>query len=450
MKSAKIKIIKFIGIFFVAALILLLVAYGILSSGRDANQNSNERVVVFVLDAGDWRIINKMVSEGRLKNLNYLIENGVSGKLQSVYPLFTPPNMASMFTGKLPSKHGIKSHFDYSREDTKNQLYRNMKAKPLWEILRNKNITLDLVGFQEFDYAPRIDGTIVTGFYIIKKVSAYNSYFSDINGEMKFLKYIPDFLLVSKSNGGILQDYSFLENSEAIMKKSNISLNFDTEITHRMIPFVIEKLKNTEKSKKGNAEFSKLISGIETVFHSGISTKFQFELDMMSKEIALDLYKSHKSNIMFVYFAGTDIFAHNYYFNGWHMEDKKNEQRQVYEYYQIIDGYIGEFLMAADENTAFFVVSDHGAQNMTMAQYLYIAPHIPPHTKYGIFIAQGKQIKKGAKIENASITDITPTLLYIYNQPMAEDFDGKVLMDIFKDGYNQGKKTNYIETYELV
>ena len=102
MKSAKIKILKFIGIFFVAALILLLVAYGILSSGRDANQNSNERVVVFVLDAGDWRIINKMVSEGRLKNLNYLIENGVSGKLQSVYPLYTPPNMASMLQENCP------------------------------------------------------------------------------------------------------------------------------------------------------------------------------------------------------------------------------------------------------------------------------------------------------------------------------------------------------------
>lgn len=444
----KVKILKIVSIFLIILLLSFLIAYGILTSDRKINQNSDQRVVVFVLDAGDWRIIDKMLADGKLKNLDYLIKNGVSGKLESVEPLFTPPNMASLFTGKLPSKHGILSHFDYSEEDTKNQLYRNMKVNPLWEILRNKNITIDLVGFQEFDYAPRIDGTIVTGFYLIKKLFARNNYFSDINDEMKFFKYIPDFLLISKSNGDILKDYGFLSNSEFIMKENNLSLKFDTEITHRMIPFIIKKLKHVEKAKKGNTEFSKLIEGIEILFDSTISAKFIFEYDMMSKEIALDLYKNHKSNILFVYFAGTDIFGHNYYFDGWHMKDKNNQQLEVYRYYEIIDGYIGDFLKISKENTTFFVVSDHGIQNMTMAQYFYSNPHIPPHTKYGIFVAKGNQIRKGARIENASIVDVTPTLLYIYNQPIAEDFDGKVLMNIFKDDYKNSKNTTFIKTYE--
>jgi predicted AlkP superfamily pyrophosphatase or phosphodiesterase len=319
-----------------------------------------------------------------------------------------------------------------------------MKVKPLWEISRNKKVTIDLVGFQEFDYAPRIDGKVITGLYIIKKVSAHNNYFRYVNEEMVFMKYLPDLALKS---GSILGDYSFLDDSSKIMSENNLSSKFNTVITRSMMPRILEGLKSTEERKKGNLEFSRIIKGIETIFQSNVSAKFIFEYDMLSKEIALDLYKKHDSDILFVYFAGTDVFGHNYYFDGWYLKDEEGQQEQIYRYYEVIDGYIGEFLSKRDEDTTFFIISDHGLQNLTMGQYLSALPHLPPHTKKGIFMAYGKNIKK-EKIKDAQIVDITPTILYMYDQPIAEDFDGKVLLDIFDEEYTKNKVAKTIDTYE--
>ena len=425
--------------------ILFLLFFLLFLNTKTIKQNSNERVVVFVLDGGDWRIINKLLNDDKLENIKHMINNGASGKFLNVQPLYTPPNMASLFSGKLPYKHGILSHFEFTAGDTKNQLYRNMEVKPIWKILANKNITIDLVGFQEFDYAPKIDGTIVTGLYIIKQVAKHNNYLLNVSNELNFLRFVPDSILISRSTDNILKDYGFLDSSESIMLKNNLSPDFDTEITHAIVPYIINSLKITEKSKKGNFEFSKLVKGLEIFFDSTISAKFVFEYDMLSKEIALDLFKKHKSNILFIYFSGTDVFGHNYYFEGWHLEDKNNEQEQLYRYYEIIDSYIGEFLNSSDENITFFIISDHGIQNMTISQYI---EEIQYHTQNGIFISYGKNIKKGQKIENAAIVDILPTLLYIYNQPFAEDFDGKILLDIFNEVYTRNKVIKIIPTYE--
>lgn len=52
------------------------------------------------------------------------------------------------------------------------------------------------------------------------------------------------------------------------------------------------------------------------------------------------------------------------------------------------------------------------------------------HRINGIFIMNGKNIKKNSKIDNAEIIDIAPTVLHLMGTPVPEDMDGKVLKDI--------------------
>ena len=406
-----------------------------------------ERLTVFVLDGADWRIINSLLEQGRLKNFEWLIANGASGYSTSVMPIYTPVNMASLFSGKSPDKHGIRSHFFADGSNTKNQLYRNMKVKPLWEILRNKNISVDLIGFQEFDYAPKIEGTIVSGLYLIKNVAENNDYFGK-KEELGYLRYLPDKLLVSDDKGPILKDYKFLGQSEEMMQKRGLSTDFSSAVTNSMQTYIISSLKKTELIKKHNFEFSKLVEGLDAFFESNESAKLIFDYDLLSKEIAFDLYKRKKSDIMFVYFSGTDVFSHNYYMEGWHINDTSGAQEQIYKYYEIMDEYIGEFLKASGSNERFLVISDHGTQNTTLDEYMNSPNHEEPHTIRGIFIAYGPNIKKAYRMENVSIMDITPTILNLYNQPIAEDFDGKILYELFDEEYTKNKTANTIDTYE--
>nr|MDO8083033.1 alkaline phosphatase family protein [Candidatus Freyarchaeota archaeon] len=62
------------------------------------------------------------------------------------------------------------------------------------------------------------------------------------------------------------------------------------------------------------------------------------------------------------------------------------------------------------------------------------------HRLNGIFLAHGKDIKKGCKIENAKIYDIAPTILHIFDLPMQNDLDGRVLMEIFEPDSEPAKR----------
>lgn len=53
------------------------------------------------------------------------------------------------------------------------------------------------------------------------------------------------------------------------------------------------------------------------------------------------------------------------------------------------------------------------------------------HKRQGIFIAKGKDVKKGVKVEDSEIVDIFPTILYMMDIPIPKDVDGKVIKEIF-------------------
>jgi predicted AlkP superfamily phosphohydrolase/phosphomutase len=57
------------------------------------------------------------------------------------------------------------------------------------------------------------------------------------------------------------------------------------------------------------------------------------------------------------------------------------------------------------------------------------------HRREGILIMKGPHFKKGLRCEDASILDLTPTVLHCLGLPVDEDMDGKVLIECFKEGF---------------
>ena len=74
---------------------------------------------------------------------------------------------------------------------------------------------------------------------------------------------------------------------------------------------------------------------------------------------------------------------------------------------------------------------------------LSIREHLPQakaewggtHRLYGIILARAPAFKPGAKIENARLIDIAPTLLHLLDVPVPEDMDGKVLTSLFQPDF---------------
>jgi len=57
------------------------------------------------------------------------------------------------------------------------------------------------------------------------------------------------------------------------------------------------------------------------------------------------------------------------------------------------------------------------------------------HRMNGVFMAFGKNIKKGYKVEGAGLENIAPTILHAMGFPVPDDMDGEVLTSIMKDDW---------------
>jgi len=67
------------------------------------------------------------------------------------------------------------------------------------------------------------------------------------------------------------------------------------------------------------------------------------------------------------------------------------------------------------------------------------------HRKDGILLVNGPGIKKGERIDSATIYDVAPTILHILGFPIPKDVDGRVLKEVFEENSELAKRS---VTYE--
>ena len=156
-----------------------------------------------------------------------------------------------------------------------------------------------------------------------------------------------------------------------------------------------------------------------------------------------------------VYFDAIDHFCHG--FMKFHPPRREHIPEDVYEMYKdvVVGGYryhdmmLGRLLELAGEDATILLISDHGFHPGHLRPRKL--PHEPAgpaveHSPYGIFVARGPDIRQDERIYGASLLDITPTILSLFNLPVAKDMDGKVLSHIF----NAPPKLDVIPSWENV
>ncbi|MCK4915439.1 MAG: hypothetical protein KAS89_04670, partial [Candidatus Eisenbacteria sp.] len=67
----------------------------------------------------------------------------------------------------------------------------------------------------------------------------------------------------------------------------------------------------------------------------------------------------------------------------------------------------------------------------------------------GVLAFWGKDIAEGRELADASVLDITPTILALCGLPVAEDMDGSVLTEAIDRDFLRAHPVRTIETYEL-
>lgn len=66
----------------------------------------------------------------------------------------------------------------------------------------------------------------------------------------------------------------------------------------------------------------------------------------------------------------------------------------------------------------------------------------------GLILVAGDGIRPGARIENASVLDVMPTLLYLMGLPVARDMEGRAATEIVDDDFARAHPLTFIPSYE--
>jgi predicted AlkP superfamily phosphohydrolase/phosphomutase len=65
------------------------------------------------------------------------------------------------------------------------------------------------------------------------------------------------------------------------------------------------------------------------------------------------------------------------------------------------------------------------------------------HRMHGVMIGNGGAVKSGTRLDVASIYDVTPTMLYLMDEALPDDMDGRVLAEIIDDEYLRANPIRY-------
>ncbi|MFH1426560.1 MAG: alkaline phosphatase family protein [Candidatus Kerfeldbacteria bacterium] len=102
----------------------------------------NRKIVAIGLDGATWKLLKPLADKGYMPTVKKLMEQGVSGDLESTIPNMTATAWTTFATGKHPGKHGV---FDFmlptdSLGNMKFVTSKDIKDKTIYELLHERGL----------------------------------------------------------------------------------------------------------------------------------------------------------------------------------------------------------------------------------------------------------------------------------------------------------------------
>lgn len=122
--------------------------------------------MVLGLDAFDVDLLERWVAEGRLPNLESLLQRGVFGRLESTLNLFSDAPWPTLNSGVTPARHAFFNHLQLQRGtlDIKRTDASHCRSLPFWQYLRGSGLRAALMDVPKTYPIEGLDGVQICGW----------------------------------------------------------------------------------------------------------------------------------------------------------------------------------------------------------------------------------------------------------------------------------------------
>jgi len=368
------------------------------------NKRLAKKVMLIGWDAADWQMIDPLIEKGWMPNLKRLIEGGVRGNINTLFPVLSPMLWNSIATGKYADKHDILGFMEPDGQGgVRPVTSTSRKAKAMWNILSQNGLRSAVVGWFASAPAERINGCIVTDRY------------RDCHGEIASKTPLDERAVYPASLIPALEDL--------IVDKNNIT-------AEQILAFIPDAQLIDHTKEVRLAAFAHGLAQCASIHNA-----------------ATWLAENETWDLLAVYYDTIDHAGHGF------MEFHPPQLPQVTDYefkmYSNVmsrivayhDAMLARLLELAGDDTTVIILSDHGFRNDEHRPRLWwdaeqrkkVGPGQNPvawHRPQGIFVAHGPGIKQGVTLTGASLLDIAPTVLTLFGLPVGLDMDGHALTQI--------------------
>ncbi|MEM9556306.1 MAG: alkaline phosphatase family protein [Acidobacteriota bacterium] len=386
-----------------AALIALMIAgLGLGACGGE----ERGKVLILGFDGMDPQTVDLLMAEGQLPNLARMRREGAYGRVECPRPLLSPILWTTIATGRSAADHGI-GHFVAVDPKTGEELpatSRLRQVKAIWNMAAEADRKPVVIGWWATWPPEDVGDGIIVSDHV-----GYHFLFEDgfTGGADEGKTHPPEVMsrirpmLVRAADLGPddLADYVDIPADEITG-----ATDFTDELGH---------------------------------FRWALATARSY------RDIGLHLWAEEQPDLQLVYIEGTDstshLFGHVFRAEGMVGELARQQQRfgsTVEAIYRFADDLVGRYLDAIDDDTTVIVVSDHGFELGALHDDPSQARDLRRvserfHREHGILYLWGRKIRPGARLQDAHLLDVTPTVLAAMGLPIGEDMPGRILGEAF-------------------
>ena len=369
-----------------------------------------KKVLLIGWDAADWRTITPLMDAGLMPSLEGLVNRGVMGNIATLDPPLSPMLWTSIATGKYADEHGILGFVepDDDGQAVRPVLGTSRKAKAVWNILNQNGLRSNVVGWWPSHPAEPIRGAMVSNMY------------HRVGGPPAAPEAMPP---------GTVHPPELAETLNALRIHPQ-------ELTgNHLLPFV-PLAAELPANDKGVELVAKTLAEGATVHQA-----------------ATWLMEHTPWDFMAVYYDAIDHFGHG--FMKYHPPQQPGIPDEAFRRYGgvVAAGYrfhdmmLGRLLELAGEDTTVILVSDHGFHSDHLRPLsLPLEPAGPAneHRDYGVFLMAGPSVRRDERVYGATLLDVAPTLLTLFDLPIGRDMKGRPLVTAFDDP----PEADYVDSWE--